>query len=533
MGEIDDSLQLTVYSQQKHFNANLMKFNQLVPGTLLMLSLLVFVSCGPEVSISVDSEGESGRSNVQLLFPGNWADPTVTKLGDTYYLTSNNDNYVPSILVFKSKDLKSWEPVGYASPDVGQGPATDIIGHGERLYIYGGSGRGIWVMTSEAPYREWTGRIPIDPVEPMPLDAGHVVAPDGTRYLYTAQGKYTILSGDGLKATTPPVKVYDGWPIPDEMAVECMCLESPKFFWRGEYCYLVSAQGGTAGPSTSHMAVVARAKHPEGPWENAPNNPVIRTQSGGEEYWTKGHATFIEDPEGNWVAIYHGYLQHQRSFGRSTLISPLEWTEEGWPVMAESWPEGWDDLEPYKMPLSDEFDSGELALQWQAYEKLERERYTPDGGSLVVKAVDTAPGSSNPLTVNPTETGYEIETELVVEGEAEAGLILFYNQIACITFGINREGELFKQLNQPARAVHIRTGIKPAEKRLKIRIRNNNQDVSYFYEDGDGNWVKLERSDDVSPYQHNIMGSFSSVRPGVYAVGEGTARFEYFHYKAI
>ena len=41
-------------------------------------------------------------------------------------------------------------------------------------------------------------------------------------------------------------------------------------------------QGGAAGPLTSHRMVVARLRStngPNGPWENRPHNPVVRTKT--------------------------------------------------------------------------------------------------------------------------------------------------------------------------------------------------------------------------------------------------------------
>ena len=42
---------------------------------------------------------------------------------------------------------------------------------------------------------------------------------------------------------------------------------------RGDYYYMVLAEGGTAGPPTSHMVIAARSKTIEGPWENSPVQP--------------------------------------------------------------------------------------------------------------------------------------------------------------------------------------------------------------------------------------------------------------------
>ncbi len=467
---------------------------------------------------------------VKILFPGNWADPTVTQVEDTYYLTSNNDHYVPSVMVFKSKDLKHWEPVVYTSPDTPQGPATDIVNHDGRMFVYGGGGTDVWAQYSDSPYTNWSERIRISPDRRLLIDAGHVVAPDGQRYLYVAKGDMVKLSDDGLRVTTDPQKRYNGWEIPDYLAVECECLESPKFFWRGDYVYMVSAAGGTVGPATSHMAIVARAKHPEGPWENAPDNPVIWTPSAEEPYWSKGHATFIEDPKGNWFAIYHGYVKDFRSWGRATLISPLEWTDDGWPVAASDWPADWKDAEVgFEWPTSDEFDGRALGIQWQAYEDLDRDRYAIGDGVLTVSAIDALAGHSNPLTLNPKHLNYEVETELSLDSNVEAGVILFYNELAWITFGV-KDGQLVYTFRRgegyPRRSLDLPAGAKS----VRIKAINLRQDVVFYYSVDGSDWKKYERSNDIQGFQHNVFGSFSSVRPGVYAVGSGDARFDYFRY---
>lgn len=134
---------------------------------------------------------------MRVLFPGNWADPTVVRVGDEYYLTSNNDHHVPFVLVWRSRDLRRWTPVTYASPDSGQGPATDIAEHQGRLFIYGGGGRGAWVQFADPPYRDWSRRIDMRPLAPHGIDAGHIADGEGNRYLHVSQGKALRVSGDG------------------------------------------------------------------------------------------------------------------------------------------------------------------------------------------------------------------------------------------------------------------------------------------------------------------------------------------------
>jgi beta-xylosidase len=496
---------------------------------------------------SCKQSGESGiffgdevisatEDQAKLLFPGNWADPTVVQVGSTYYLTSNNDHYVPSVLIFQSTDLKHWVPICYASPMDGQGPATDIAAIGERLFIYGGGGMDPWVMYADPPYEVWSERINMEPLANHSIDAGHIMDEEGNRYLYMAQGKMVKLTGDGLKAETVPEKVYEGWEIPDEIAIECVCLESPKLFPKDDWYYMVSATGGTAGPSTSHMAIVARAQHPTGPWENSPYNPLIWTRDESELWWSKGHATLIEGPDQDWFAIYHGYRHGQRSWGRSTLISPVEWNNEGWPVLASNWPDGWDDPLTVNLHLSDEFDGDEIGMQWQAYGRFDTSRYRVLNEGIEIMAIDEDPGNSNPFTANPRDLAYEVETEMAIYGEVYAGLILFYNPDAYITLGLTSDSTLLKNESRfrsgqggELSGVHIPY----SGKRIRLKIRNDRQDASFYYGTPDEEWIKLERSDDVSGFQHNVYGSFSSIRPGFFVTGNGKARFEYFRYNAL
>ena len=84
------------------------------------------------------------------------------------------------------------------------------------------------------------------------IDPGHVVGEDGKRYLFVSGGFMVGLSDDGLRVVTKPRKVYEPWPIPDDWFIEGYYIEAMSLFKRGEYFYLMAAQGGTFGPATGH-----------------------------------------------------------------------------------------------------------------------------------------------------------------------------------------------------------------------------------------------------------------------------------------
>lgn len=70
--------------------------------------------------------------------------------------------------------------------------------------------------------------------------------------------------------------------------MEGKALEGPKVKKIGDYYYFLNAEGGTAGPATTHMAIVARSKSVDGPWENSPINPLIHTYCNVENGGQKG-----------------------------------------------------------------------------------------------------------------------------------------------------------------------------------------------------------------------------------------------------
>lgn len=499
----------------------------------LFITLVVLPLCMLQV---IQAQEVAKDYPVKVLTFGNWADPTIVKYEDTYYMTSNNDNHIPSAMLLKSKDLFDWEPITYTNPNRDQGPATDIAKYGNKLYIYGGGGKDVWVQYAEYPFESWSERINMDPIEPHGIDAGHIADEQGNRYLYTNMGKMLKISKDGLKAETAPQLIYDGWDIPDSIDIECVCLESPKLFKKDEYYFLISAAGGTVGPATSHMAIVARSKTVEGPWENSPYNPMIWTESMNEKWWSKGHATLIEGPDGNWAAIYHGYLQHQRSLGRATLMSPINWTDDGWPVVADEWPEGWDKETVFNWELSDSFDNQELGIQWQAWNDLKPERFSFSDGSLKFKGINTVdPGLSFPITVNPLHSGYEVETEVEISNDGTAGLLLFYNSNAYVGIGLSGDGKIQKylKLSERMETPKPRDIVEVGVDKIKLKIKNDNQTVSYYYKIEGADWIKLEASEDISGFQDNIYGGFISVRPGLFVLGNSKAIFNKFNYSKL
>lgn len=48
----------------------------------------------------------------QLVLPGDYPDPSVVKIGDTYWASASTSNWFPAYPLLKSKDLIRWETTG-------------------------------------------------------------------------------------------------------------------------------------------------------------------------------------------------------------------------------------------------------------------------------------------------------------------------------------------------------------------------------------------------------------------------------------
>ena len=256
-------------------------------------------------------------TEAKLLLMGNWADPSILKDGDDYYMTHSSFEFQPGLLVWHSKDLQSWRPISRAvTNQPGSIWAPDLIKHDGGFYLYYPATDGNFVVTANSPHGPWS--------EPRSvgvghIDPGHVVGPDGKRHLHLSGGCAVELSPDGLQAIGKPQhlsRLADSARLGDRMLLPGVA----KTHGSRRLVLPDQHQGGTAGPATSHMVVSARSRHPLGPWENSPFNPIIRTWDRDETWWSKGHGTLVEGPGGRWYCVLHGYRNGYRSLGRCTLI---------------------------------------------------------------------------------------------------------------------------------------------------------------------------------------------------------------------
>lgn len=462
----------------------------------------------------------------KAILKGDYPDPTILRDGRDYYMTHSPFYYSPGFLIWHSQDLMHWTPVCRALTQwTGSAMAPDLVKHNGRYFIYYPAAGTNWVIYADAITGPWSK--PID-LKVGGIDPGHVVDSDGKRYLYVSEGKVIRLSDDGLSTIGELKTVYEGWQYPQNWRTECLCLESPKLTKAGQYYYLTSAEGGTAGPATSHMAVQARSESATGPWENSPYNPLIHTYSATENWWSKGHGTLIDDVNGQWWIVYHAYANGYHSLGRQTLIEPLELTEDGWfRTKATATPPKAGAQATGGMRLSDDFSSPKLGLQWTFWKEHAPKAAAISGNALHLKAKGSTPADGRLLLTTAEDKCYEVSATVTTARRLSAGLLLYYNEKAFA--GLSSDGQTFTLYHPDGKTSTAKNTI---GRTFAVKLLNQGNRLSVFAaHEGKDDWTRLAEDVDISALNHNNYGGFYALRPALLSAGKGAAEFRSFRYR--
>ncbi len=492
--------------------------------TTLLSCLLILAAC------TGGGASKSGDTYTNPVLGGDYPDPSIVRDGNDYYMTHSSFDYNPGLVVWHSTDLVNWEPISYALQTyLGSVWAPDIaIVDGQFRIYFTVHGRGNWVVTADSPYGPWSEPkdLHVDKIDPC-----IAVGDDGTKWLFISGGWRKQLTPDGLDTVEGTLEhVYDGWTYPSEWVTEGLCLEGPKLKKVGDWWYYLSAEGGTAGPPTSHMVVVARSKSIDGPWENSPYNPLVHTYNAADRWWSRGHGSLIDTPDGRWYVVYHSYENGFTGLGRQTLLEPVELTEDGWfkPVVA-------DVAQPIAAPLplnpvDRKAHLGEfrVGLDWKYYKDFDPSRASISDGVLTLQAVGSSPADSAPLMFVAGDHAYEFEAEIERTPDAVAALVIYYDNRFYVGNGIDKRGTLRIRRDRGG----VRTKLPDAE-HIWLRIRNDNQVITGYYSLDGENWVKEEWGMEISGFNHNTFHDFQSMLPGLMAAGKGEVKFSNFKYRVL
>ena len=128
------------------------------------------------------------------------------------------------------------------------------------------------------------------------------------------------------------------------------------------------------------------------------------------------------------------------------------------------------------------------------------------------------------------ESAYQIEVDVESTGSAIGGLTLFYNPSAHVSIGMGMEAVWWSQ-----RGHMNRSSAAQGPLQARLRIVCDNYEVYFQIRLPGQSWENIPGVPalEVSGYQHNSLGGFMSLRPGVFACGDGTVKFRNFVYQSL
>ncbi|GKU26621.1 glycoside hydrolase family 43 protein [Clostridium folliculivorans] len=270
-------------------------------------------------------------------------DPSVCKAEEGYFLVTSSFEYLPGVPLFHSKDLINWKQIGHCltrpsqidlknSKCSGGIFAPTIRYHEGTFYmITTNIAKGNFLVTTKDPFGQWSDPIWINR---MGIDPS-LYWEDGKTYMQLA-----TRDEEGLNA----IEQFEIDVATGEIVGECNIIsrgcggrdvEGPHMYKINNTYYLMVAEGGTR---EGHMVTVMKSNSLWGPFEPCPYNPILSNRDYGREaLQSVGHGDLIEDNSGNWwmVALATRPVKHKHVLGRETILMPVIWTEDGWPMVKD------------------------------------------------------------------------------------------------------------------------------------------------------------------------------------------------------
>ena len=307
-----------------------------------------------------------------------WADvpdPSVIRVGDTYYMTSTTMYFTPGCPVMKSSNLVDWEIINYV---------YDTLDDNDHMTLQNGKhdyGRGSWASclryhrgifyVAFVAYN--TGKTYIFQTEDIEKGVWRKYTIDGIYHdmsiLFDDDGRVYMVYGAGaikvIELTADTTAIKPGGM--NKTIIENADPTGGTGLAEGAHIYKLNGMYYIfiiAWPTTGNkrrIQVCYRSDTIDGIYEGR----VVLNDNMGFQNAGVAQGGIVETPAGEWYAML---FQDHGAVGRIPVLVPVNW-DNGWPIFGEngkvpktlSLPEG----SASNIVKSDDFDSASLALQWQ------------------------------------------------------------------------------------------------------------------------------------------------------------------------
>jgi xylan 1,4-beta-xylosidase len=513
--------------------------------------------------------GGGSRAFTNPVLPGFHPDPSICRVGDDFYLVTSSFEYSPGLPLFTSRDLVSWRQIGHcltrpAQLDLSKAPSSGglyapTIRHHDGYFFVtctNVTGSGHFIVPASDPAGRWS--------DPVWVDQDGI---DPSLYFSDDRVYFTSTTGadpDGAHVSLPEfhfgVQQCEIDPFTGRKLTESRYLwggtggkypEGPHLYRRGDYFYLLLAEGGT---EYGHMVTVARSSSPWGPWESCPGNPVLTHRSTASPIQATGHADLVELADGTWWMVCLGVRPlgqwPRHHLGRETFLAPVSWSEDGWPRVGHSGMVEPRDIGPFPVagpaaeePTRDDFDDGALRLSWNELRTPTHPRWslTEQPGWLVLRGTASTLDDMDVTFVGRRQQHWRCRTEARLDlansrdGD-EAGLTVRMNEHHHYEAAVRQEDGvrcvILRRRIGLLSAVVARRLVGPGPVDLRVDAE---EDWYHFSARAHGD-ARIELGAGETAYlSTETAGGFTGVYLGLYASGAGHPRaaWDWFDYQPV
>ena len=536
------------------------------------------------------------------ILPGFNPDPCICRKGDDYYMAVSSFEWFPGIPVYHSKDLKNWELLTHVltndtSVDLKKLPSAKGIWapcltyceKEDLFYVVYGVMNSMnaryfdvdnFVITSKNIEGPWSEPVYI---HSSGFDASILHDDDGRKYIVSLEWEtregYEKPGAICMVEYCPEKKEIIGYPKRIwSGGTNRGCIEAPHLTKRGEYYYIMCAEGGTG---YGHSVTMGRSKNVWGPYEGDPTNPIVTSIPGDfyerhdpdhlkPKYYNpesilqkSGHGSYVETQLGEVYLVHltaRPFVPELRcTLGRETAIQKMIWTDDGWLRMADGSNLAKEFIEESKLPeyklpqipSFDDFDSGELGIQY----------YSPRIMPTSFADVKSRPGyvrisgqesrcSLNKVSIlarKLTSVYATITTKMEFKPEVHqhsAGLIMYYDNMNYIYLRkyysdtLNSSAISIIHLENGEKTEFINTRVKVDDSPIYFRLKINGRSSYFEWSYNGENYERIGKVFDTTKFSDEyckygeFTGTFGGITCADRVLHKHYADFDFFDYKA-
>jgi xylan 1,4-beta-xylosidase len=435
------------------------------------------------------------------VIPGIFPDPTIIRVGDTYYASGTSGNSVPVYPLYQSKDLINWNRIGSVfnePPEWAAGDfwAPELFYNNGTFFVYYTARRKsdkvscVGVATTTDPGKGFTDHGIIIDWGKEAIDA--FVFKEGDGKLFITWKAYGLnrdrkvelltseLSPDGLKLAGEPFSLtrYDkGWNGHGDD-------EGPCLTKHGDYYYLFYSGEGCCNNKCGYKLFVQRSKTLRGDWEQYSGGAILQ---GGEQWKCSGHGTLVETPDRRTFFLYHAFNVNDFEYiGREGLLDELMWDNKtGWPYFKYGKTPTSQAEVPFKnsvqkreLTFYDDFSTQSNMKYWQWDINNAYPGILISDNTLTIKNISEVISC---IGINPKTGNYTAETCVVNKGENLKGLSISGSRSNMLGLATSGSKVILFQQRNGVRTILSEKDISSQTDKVWLRVVSTSARLFRFY----------------------------------------------------